>query len=131
MSEMAKIFTGESCKPNRRIPLNVQLLRPYKGHILAILGPYFVYFKNISASRLQIWLKFSLESHGSQTEDKFHSISNYWDHIRAIPKPYKDHVLTIFTIFMLPDALKAQNFTEESCTANIHISSNVELLRGY
>ena len=32
---------------------------------------------------------------------------------------------------MLPDALKAQNFAEESCTANIDISSNVKLLRGY
>ena len=45
-------------------------------------------------------------------------MSNYCDHIRAIFNPYKDHVLAIFTIFMLPDALKAQNFTEESCTAN-------------
>ena len=32
---------------------------------------------------------------------------------------------------MLADVLKAQNFAEESCTANIDISSNVKLLRGY
>ena len=45
-------------------------------------------------------------------------MSNYCDHIRAIFNPYKDHVLAIFTIFMLPDALKSQNFTKESCKAN-------------
>ena len=33
-------------------------------------------------------------------------------------KPYEDHILFIVTIFMLPDAWKAQNFTENSCMAN-------------
>ena len=42
-------------------------------------------------------------------------MSNYWDQIKAIFKPYKGHVLAIFTIFILSDAFKAQNFTEESC----------------
>ena len=31
MPEMAQIFTGESCKPNRTMPFNVKLLGPYKG----------------------------------------------------------------------------------------------------
>ena len=50
MPEMDNIFTGESCKPNRRKPFNVGLLEPYKGHVWAILGPCFDYFYNILAS---------------------------------------------------------------------------------
>ena len=33
MPDMAQIFTGETYKPNRGIPINVKLLEPYKGHI--------------------------------------------------------------------------------------------------
>ena len=104
MTEMAYLFTEEPCKPNRGIPINVKLLGQYKGLVLVILGPCFGYFYNIFASRCLIWLKFSLKSHASQIEE-YQSMSNYCDHIRAIFKPYKDHVLAIFTIFMLPDAL--------------------------
>ena len=31
MPEMAQIYTGASCKPNRTIPFNVKLLGLYKG----------------------------------------------------------------------------------------------------
>ena len=40
---MAKIFTGESSMPYRRILLNVDLFRPlsnYWDHIRAMFGPY-------------------------------------------------------------------------------------------
>ena len=38
--------------------------------------------------------------------------------VETILGQYLVHVFAIFTIFMLPDALKARNFTEESCMAN-------------
>jgi len=66
MTEMAKIFTGESCMPNRRIPFRVKLLEPYKGHFGAILGSCIGHFYNIFASRCLIWLKFSPLSHACQ-----------------------------------------------------------------
>ena len=62
MPEMVKIFTGESSKPNRRIPLIVKLLGSYKGHVWAMLGPCFGYFYNIFASRGLKWLTYSLVS---------------------------------------------------------------------
>ena len=34
MHEMPQIFTEESCMPNRRIQINVQLSEPYWGHVL-------------------------------------------------------------------------------------------------
>ena len=40
MTEMAQIFTVESCNPNRRIPINVKLLRPYNSLVWAMFGPY-------------------------------------------------------------------------------------------
>ena len=94
MPKIAQILTKEPCIPNRRIPFNVKLLGPYESHVGAILGPCFDYIYNIFASRCLIWLKFSLESHASQIE-KYQSMSNYWDQIRAIFKPYKDHVQAI------------------------------------
>ena len=86
MPEMAQIFTGESHKPNRRIPLNVKLFGPYKGRVWAILGPCFGYFYNIFASRCLKWLKFSLDRHAFQIGE-YESMSNYWDHIRAMFGP--------------------------------------------
>ena len=80
MNEMAQIFTGELCMPNRRIPFSVKLLGLYRGHIWAILGPCFGHFYNIFASRVQKWLKFSLERHACQIEE-YHTMSNYCDHI--------------------------------------------------
>ena len=66
---MHNIFTGESGKLNREITINVNLLGPYKGHVKpylghvwAILGTSFGYFYKIFASRCLKWLKFSLES---------------------------------------------------------------------
>ena len=47
MTEMAQNFTKETCMPNGRILLSVDLLGPYWGYVLAILGPYFGYFCNI------------------------------------------------------------------------------------
>ena len=84
---MAQIFTGESCKPNREILINDKLFGPCKGHVWAIFGPCFGYFSNIFASRCLIWLKFSLERHTSQIEE-YPLMSNYWNHIKAIFKPY-------------------------------------------
>ena len=40
MTEMAKNFTKETCMPNGRILLSVDLLRPYWGNVLTMLGPY-------------------------------------------------------------------------------------------
>ena len=94
MTEMAQIFTWESCKLNRRIPLNVKLLGPYKGHVWAILGPCFGYFYNIFASRCLKLLKFSLESQASQIEES-HSMSDCWDHIRAMFAPDQGPVWAI------------------------------------
>ena len=51
MTEMAHIFTGELHMPNRRTPLNIKLSGPYRGHVWAKLGPCFVFFYNIFASR--------------------------------------------------------------------------------
>ena len=31
MPEMAQIFSGLSCKPNRTVPFNVKLFGPYNG----------------------------------------------------------------------------------------------------
>ena len=137
MPETTKIFTKESCMPNRIILFNVLWLGPYLGHVWAILGlclgyfynifasrclkwlkyppkscmqitkkqftialldPHrvhvlpilglcFGYFYNIFASRCLKWLKFSLKSHACQLEE-YHSMSNYWDHIRAMLGPY-------------------------------------------
>ena len=83
MPEMDQIFTGESHKPNRRIPFNVKLLGSYKDHVWAILGPWYGYFYNIFASRCLKWLTYSLERCACQIEE-YHSVSNYWDHIRAM-----------------------------------------------
>ena len=33
MPDMAQIFTVETYKQNRGIPINVKLLKPYKGHV--------------------------------------------------------------------------------------------------
>ena len=66
MHEMARIFTGESRVPIKKILFNGKLLGPYNGHVLAILGPYFGYFYNIYAS---ILLKFSLKSQAWQIEE--------------------------------------------------------------
>ena len=33
MSDMAQIFTVETYKKNRGILINVNLLKPYKGHV--------------------------------------------------------------------------------------------------
>jgi len=52
--------------PNGKILLNVQLLEPYWGNVLAIKGPCFGYFYNIFASRCLTWLKFSLKSQTCQ-----------------------------------------------------------------
>ena len=41
MPEMAKIFNDESCTPYGRIFYNVQLLGPYEGNVLAMIGPFF------------------------------------------------------------------------------------------
>ena len=83
MTEMAQIFTGESCKPNRRIPINVKLLEPYKRHVWAILGPCFGYFYNIFAFRLLKWLEISLKRHACHTE-VYSLILMYSDHIKAM-----------------------------------------------
>ena len=83
MPKMVKIFTGESCKPNRRIPLSVKLLGSYEGHVWAISGPCFGYFYNILAketSMLNIRILLNV--------DLFGPLSNYWDHIRAMFWPY-------------------------------------------
>ena len=69
MHEMAQIFTGESCKPNRRIPFSVKLFGPYKGHVWPILGPCFVYFYNMLASRCRKRLKFSPKFHTCHKEN--------------------------------------------------------------
>ena len=105
MPEIAQIFTGESCKPNRRIPLNVKLLGPYKGHVWAILGPCFGYYCNIFASRCPKWLKFSLKSHAFQIGDYLQ-----FSIIGTIFGPGFGHIL-------------AQIFTEESCMPNKRLSS--------
>ena len=44
---MAQICTGESCKPNREIPINFKLLGPYKGHVWVVLGLCFGYSKKM------------------------------------------------------------------------------------
>ena len=62
MSEIAQIFTEESCTANREKLFSVELLEPYWGHVWAILGPCLGYFYNIFASRCLKWLKFSLVS---------------------------------------------------------------------
>ena len=62
MPDKAPIFTGETCKPNRGIPINVKLLGPYKGNVWAILGLCFGYFYNMFASRCLKLLTFSLVS---------------------------------------------------------------------
>ena len=40
MLEMAQIFTGRTCMPNRRIQFDVKLLGPYNSHVGAMFGPY-------------------------------------------------------------------------------------------
>ena len=67
--------------PNRRILLNVNLLGPYCGNVLAILGPCFSYFYNIFASRCLKRFKFSLKSHTWQIEE-------YWDISMLCSGPY-------------------------------------------
>ena len=109
MTQMAQICTGESCKPNREIPINFKLLGPYKGHVWAIFGPCFGYFYNIFASRCPKWLKFLLERHICQIEE-YHSMSNYLDHIRAMLGPCLGHVLAISTISLLLDDWNGSTF---------------------
>ena len=92
---MTEIFTGETCKPNREIPINVKLLGPYKVHIWAILLPCVGYFYNIFASRCLKGLKFSLEIHACQIGEK-DLVSNYWDHIRAMLGPCWGHIRAMF-----------------------------------
>ena len=87
MTEMAQSFTKDTVMPSGRTLLNVDILGPYLGHVLAILVPCFDNFYNIVASRCWKWLKFSLEGHVSQIEE-YHSMSNYWDHIRAMLGQY-------------------------------------------
>ena len=67
MHEMAQIFTGESCKPKRRIPFSVKLFGPFKGHVWPILGPCFGYFYPIYASRGLKFINFYLKSYALQT----------------------------------------------------------------
>ena len=52
------------------------MFEPYWGH-------FFGFFYNILASRCLKWLTFSLDNPGSQLEE-YHSMSNYWDHKRAM-----------------------------------------------
>ena len=73
---MAQNFTKETCMPNGRILLSVDLLGPYWGYVLAILGPYFGYFCNIYAFRCLKWFKFSLKSHVCHI-DEYSLILNY------------------------------------------------------
>merc|ERR1711954_498911 len=36
---MDNIFTGETCIPSKGIGFNIKLLKPYKGHVCAIIWP--------------------------------------------------------------------------------------------
>ena len=77
MTEIAQNFTKETGMSSGRILLNVNLLRPYYGHVLPILGQCLGYFYNIFTSRCLNWLKFSVKSHACQIEE-YHLVSNYW-----------------------------------------------------
>jgi len=49
----------------------IDLLGPYYGHVLLILGQSLGYFYNIFTSRCLNWLKFSVKSHACQIEENF------------------------------------------------------------
>merc|ERR1711954_586251 len=124
-TQMAQIFTGDSCMPVRRIAFSLKLWRPYKGHVWAILGPCFGYFYNIFASRCLKWLKFSLESQACQIEEN-QSMLDYLDHIRAMFRPYQGHVWAIlgpcfgyFCNIFAPRCLKWLIFSMESHASQI------------
>ena len=100
MPEMAKIFTIQSCMPNRRILFKVQLLGPYWGHIWAILGPCLGYLYKIFACGCLKLFKCSLKSHAYQIEE-YPLMFNYWDHIWGMFGLYQGHVLAISTLYLL------------------------------
>ena len=97
MSEMAKIFTGESCMSNIRIPLNVKLLGSYKGHVWSILGPYFGYLHNIFGSTCLKWINFSVENHACQIEEYslMLTLGPNLGHVWAILEPCLDYFYNI------------------------------------
>ena len=95
MPKNAHIFTEESCKPNRWIPLNVKLLGPYKSNVWAILGPCFDYFYNIFASRCLKWLKFLLKNYAYQIEENY-LMFNCLGHIGTMFEPYLSYFFNIF-----------------------------------
>ena len=57
MPEMARIFTGETCMPNRRIPINVKVLRPYKGHNRAMFWLFLQYICFYMPEMAQIFME--------------------------------------------------------------------------
>ena len=85
MPEIAKFFTDGSCIPNKRIFSNVQLLGPYWGNVLVIMGPFLTI--STRSSRCLKWLKFSLKNYAYQIEENFLML-NYLDHIGAMFGPY-------------------------------------------
>ena len=54
MTEMAQNFTKETCMPNGRILLSVDLLGPYWGNALTMLGPYWDHVLAVLVSYLAI-----------------------------------------------------------------------------
>ena len=98
--DLVRILNEKPNRTNQTVPCNYIFLESCWGYVWAILGPCFDYFYNIFASRCLKWLKFSLESHASQIEE-YHSISNYWNHKRAMFLPYQDHVWAISAISLL------------------------------
>ena len=74
MPEKTQIFTEESCLVSKRILFNLDLVGPYWGHVWAIFGPGFRYFKFFLTEM-------------DQNDTKFHKYTlmiTYWDHIGAM-----------------------------------------------
>ena len=108
----------------------VQLEGPWKDHVWAILGPWFDHFFNIFTSRCMKWIKFSLESHAYQIEE-CHSVSNYWDNIRAMFGPHYGHVWAISIIYLYLDAWNGSFFHQRVLLAKSEIIVDVYFLEPY
>ena len=113
MTEMDQIFTGESCKPNKSILINVKIFGPYLGHVWPILVPCFDYSYHIFASLCLNWFKFWMKSHALQT-NWYHVMLHYWKYFGTIFVPFWGHVLAIYTIYFLLEVWNGSNFHWES-----------------
>ena len=134
MPVMAHIFSEESCMPKRRILFNFELLRPYNGHVRAILGPCFV----------PIWTMLSIRTI-LLLLDAWNGSNFYWRVMHAKEKntlwysiiltilgPCSDNIRAMIWLSLqyiclyMPEM--AEIFTEVSCMPNRRIQFNVKWL---